>query len=466
MKMISNTLEKIERTVRSQLLAHDGKRWVIGYSGGLDSTVLLSLCQRLYVERSATHSQQIVAVHVNHQLSPNAAAWQSHCQRFCEALGVEFVAAKVDVHPAGGGIEQAARKARMDFFASFCQADDLLVLAHHQNDQIETLLLRLLRGSGPTGLAAMAPISRIGNLKILRPLLDVGRDQLEVIADELGLQWVDDESNQKDVYDRNFLRLNVIPLLKQRWPNLEQALSRSARLCGETSAVLEAFSLSQCEEHLDEQGGLDIAWLSGQGQSLQRQLLRAWLVSRGLPFPSERNLLRIQNEIMPAKEDAVPEVMWSGWVVGRFRGRLYAFPRLVAPEGGREVEITPDQWQRLLAGSGEDILDLGEGWGRLRARVSSGAGLRVDSLGEVVQVRVRRGGERCRPVARPQKLLKKWLQDYQLPPWLRDHQPLIYQNDRLIAVPGLFVCQGFQAQPGEKGLSLQWEPPSKPIKVC
>jgi tRNA(Ile)-lysidine synthase len=430
-------------TLAAQLEPHRQRpRWWLAYSGGLDSSVLLHLLCRL---REQGGWPPLSAVHVNHQLNPRAADWADHCRSVCAAAGIELVVTPVTVaRRAGRGLEAAARAARYAAFEAVLGDGELLLQAHHRDDQLETLLLRLLRGAGLAGLAAIPALRALGRGQLLRPLLDRDRAEFADYAHRQGLGWVDDDSNDDTGFDRNVLRLRVVPVLAERWPRLRETL---AQLTGQAA---------EAEQLLRELAALDLAVAQRDGDRLavsacvalsaprQRNLLRHWLRQRGLPLPGRAQLAQAQ-ALLRARADAEPLVSWPGVELRRYRDRLYAQPPLPPLPVATAMAWSPPL---ALAVAGA---------GTLSAQPVAGGGLRRD---RAYSVRPRRGGERCRPQGRAHsQTLKKLLQEAELAPWWRDRLPLVYCGDQLAAVADLWVCEGFQAAAGEPGWQLDWQPP-------
>ncbi|WP_323847242.1 tRNA lysidine(34) synthetase TilS [Microbulbifer magnicolonia] len=392
-----------------------GVRWV-GFSGGLDSTVLLHLLRKRGVE--------LRALHIHHGLSANADAWQAHCAAVACALDVPFVARRVRIDAAGRGLEQAARAARYRVFAEILQPGDQLLLAQHGDDQVETFFLRLLRGAGALGLAAMPERRPLGGATVLRPLLGVGRAQLEAYARAQGLRWIEDESNADQSLDRNYLRATVLPLLSERWP-LRARVSRAVenlREAAELLADLGDADLQHCDrrrERFGESVGLEA--LRTLPARRQKNLLRRWLADRGHDMPDATHLQQALQQALGAAHDSQMEVALAGLVARRFRDRLYLTPPL--PEVAGDVEW---QWD------GHTPLELPGGW-----ELAAAAGWPEGRY----RVRYRQGGERARPAhRRHSQTLKKLLQEADLEPWLRDLVPLVYRGEELLAVGDLFLC--------------------------
>ncbi len=432
--------------LRHFLSQHPTDRYWIGYSGGMDSHVLLHLCARLRSELGGL----FYAVHVNHHIHPDAERWRRHCQAVCETLGIPLLAVDVDGRAADGeSPEEAARNARYRAFARLLRPGQILLLAHHQDDQAETVLLQLLRGAGPAGLAGMAVEAPLGRGRLLRPLLTVPRSVLRAYADTEDLRWIEDPSNRELDFDRNYLRHRIMPLLKRRWPACARTISRSARHCAAAEGLLESVLTPRLSEILDDQGRIDAVALGALDPAQQAHLLRAWLRRRGLPLPSEAYLCRIITEVLFAADDRMPVVRWKGGEVRRYRNRLYA----LTPRPG------PDpSWRRTWDGSRP--LDLPDGT-RLGSATAFGEGIAEHWFQKGVEVTYRRGGERCRlPGRTGSRPLKKLLQERGVPPWLRQRLPLVYIEGKLAAVVPFWVCHPFAAGSDEPGVVLRWSGPA------
>lgn len=401
-----------------------GHRW-LGYSGGLDSTVLLHILAGLEIP--------VRAIHIHHDLSPHADDWQARCIESAESLGVPIVTRRVMVAADDGGLEQGARRARYQAFAELLGAGDQLLLAQHGDDQVETFLLRLLRGAGVRGLAAMPEWRPLvegasDNAVLARPLLGVGRDQLEAFARDCGLRWIEDESNSDLAFDRNYLRARVIPELSTRWP-VRERVARAVDNLREAADLLQDLGmadLSGCDWRGERFGeSVDLELLQQLPRRRQKNLLRSWLRRTGDDMPPARQLDESLAQALDAAEDSELAVSLGERVVRRFRKRLYLTPQLPAvPEA--------EEWHWR----GDRVLDLGQGW-ELRPQPDWPPG--------DYRVCFRRGGERARPVGRcHSQTLKKLLQEYHLEPWLRDRIPLIYragEPESLLAAGDLFRCE-------------------------
>ncbi len=421
------------------------RRYWIAYSGGLDSHVLLHSLAAL---RERLPVAELAAVHVDHGLSPAAAAWARHCAEVCEGLKVPLTLLRVDARPRRGeSPEAAARNARYRAIEPLLGEGDGLLTAHHQDDQAETVLLQALRGSGPRGLAAMPVWNPFGEGWQGRPLLGFRRDELRAHARAEGLCWVEDESNFDTGIARNYLRHEVVPRLRRRWPAMATTLSRVASHAADAAHLLD--QLAAQDLVVAEDGGLEIGHLAALDAARQRNLLRYWIHRSGLPVPDAVHLQRVLDEVIPAAPDALPRVAWTGAELRRYRSRLYLMPPLPAHDASQVFE-----WRM------EGPLHLPDG-GILRAVPVLGGGMARDlRSADCVTVRFRRGGERCRPAGVPYtRKLKKLLQERGIPPWLRERIPLLYLGEELAAVADLFVCAPFHARDGEPGLRIEWQRP-------
>jgi len=425
-------------------------RLVVGLSGGADSVVLLDCLQRVARKRRI----RLSALHINHQLSPNAARWSAFCRRLCRARGIPFESVKVEV-PRDASVEAAARAARYTVFSR--QPCDYVVLAHHQDDQVETLLLQLLRGAGVKGLAAMplvrkardpSLVTRHSSPAILRPLLDVTRREILEYAKARSLQWVEDESNRDTRFRRNFLRHEILPAIALRFPSYGVTIARSAGHLAEASRLLDDMALSDGAAQ-SEDGTLPVDVLRRLPRARARNLLRFFLAERGIEPPGAARLEEALRQALGAKQDARVSVDVGGASLMRYAGRLH-----VVPAGGSPTQQYSRRWR------GEAKLVLPEAGGVLTLARTRGAGISAARLRSgAVTIRPRAGGERFQPdCLRPRRSLKNLFQEERMAPWLRERLPLIFHDEMLVWVPGIGVDCAFQAGKGEPALLPSWSP--------
>lgn len=414
----------------------------VGYSGGVDSQLVLhELCSRL-------PPGDVIALHINHGLSPQANDWQAHCAQYCKALGCGFESHSVAVSAQGEGLEAAARQARYRVFLSRVPPGHSLWLGHHLDDQLETFMLRLLRGSGLTGLSAMSDRTSRQQRLMLRPLLKTSRESIENQARQLGLHWITDDSNSDVRFDRNFLRQQVLPLIATRWPQYRQTLSRSLGHLDQAAREQQRQLDLELEHRLAHDGALKAVQLDDWSAEQVQALIHRWLYRQNVRSPSEAALQRIVREVVNARVDAQPEVALGDGSVRRFRTALYWVPNQVEPSDS-PCAVSED-WQHWP----------GIGWLRVRRAADGPGRLRVEPADWRWQLR--QGGESLWPAGRSARRdLKRLLQEYRLPPWQRDRVPLLFSGDQLIAVANLAVDLAWQADSGEPGWVVDWQS-SKP----
>lgn len=418
------------------------RRVVVGLSGGLDSVVLTHILSRLTPDLG----YHLSALHINHQLSPNAGDWQRFSLSLARQLHIPFEAQRVDVRTdAGTSIEAAARAVRYGVFNVL--PADYIVLGHHLDDQAETFFLQLLRGAGDRGLAAM-PLLRSGiahGPQYLRPLLEVSRAELHAYGLAEKLSWIEDESNQNIIYARNFLRHKVLPVLEKRFPAYRKTIYRVTRHLAESAQLLDELAAHDLTNALNEDKTLSVAYLRTLGVARAKNLLRAYLDSQNAPPPPAARLEQIHKQIL-ARADAHIELTMGAYTLRRFNDALYVEPTL-----------TP--WTHCLEWRGESELPISPLGGALVFQEIPGQGLSLDRLlAQPVTICSRLGGEKLKPdCARPRRSLKNLLQEARVPPWRRAYLPLIYSGKELAAVVGIGVDCQFKARAGEAGLLVSWK---------
>lgn len=423
-----------------QQALHPYRRLLVGFSGGLDSTVLL---HQLMLWREQEPGLELRAIHIHHGLSPHANSWVAHCQHLCQQWNIPLIVARVTLAEEGLGLEAQARKARYAAFREALLPDEALVTAQHLDDQCETFLLALKRGSGPAGLSAMPARARFAGTEQIRPLIGETRDSLLAWAQRWDLRWIEDESNQDDSYDRNFLRLRVLPLLAERWPHFAQATSRSATLCAEQEHLLDELLADELSTLVSPDGALAIAPLQAMSAVRRAALLRRWLALHGALMPSRDMLNRIWDEVVLAREDAAPRLRSGEGEIRRFRGQLW-WVKVHASLADRVID-----WPLL-----ERPLSLPEGLGTLHLK--TGGALRLPRADEPVTVRFRASGTLHIVGRNGGRKIKKIWQELNVAPWRRDSTPLLFYGETLVAAAGVFVTHEGAAE-AERGVELEWK---------
>jgi tRNA(Ile)-lysidine synthase len=435
----------------------------VALSGGLDSSVLLHLAHAY----ARAHDIELFAFHVHHGLSPNADAWLAHCERACAELGVQFDHRRVSISKTGSGIEAAARKLRYAALGEMCQAHGvkLMLTAHHLDDQAETVLLQLLRGSGPAGLSGMDAAnhaaSLLGNpeLVMARPLLPVSRADLEAYARDHGIAWIDDESNADPRYARNALRHQVMPMLAQAFPGFQQRFARSAAHAQSAQRLLTELAEQDLQASLDGES-IDVSKLRAMSLDRSYNMLRHWFATRGLNMPSTAWLTEMVTQLLEARDDAQLLVTHPECHIRRHRNRLFITPKLLDLAGMRD----PDD-EGVIEKHGESFVWRGEAqlafpdYGGILHFEPAQTGFEADWLrAQPLVIDFRKGGERLKLAAnRPTRSLKAHYQACDIPAWERSRLPIVSAVSELLFAAGLGMDCRHVGEGGVQRISLRWE---------
>lgn len=425
----------------------------LAYSGGLDSTVLLHILAHTRKTPSARafwEGRSLRAIHINHGLQVAANDWARHCRQQCERWSVSCDIEDVAVaRDAGKGLEAAAREARYQAFAQRLGNGGVLLTAHHLDDQAETLLQRLMRASGLRGLAGMPesrPLSECSTL--FRPLLSTARRELETYAQAHGLSWIEDPSNESEQFDRNFLRHQVMPLFEQRWSAASRRLADSARHLRADLSLLDTLVEERLAQLSDGPDALvlKLSALRALAGATRKGLLRHWL-ARWQCFPSENSINELDLWIVQGSNDGQARWQWGDLELRLWRDRLYRLPSRT----GQGVSPLNRSWK------GELSIPWGDGLLCCEWQVVPQGEPRLRADADGLLWRSRRGGERCRlPGRSHHHSLKQLLQESDIPPWDRAQLPLLMEGDTLVAVPSLFIADGYLAAEHEPGWALHW----------
>lgn len=416
------------------------KNIYIAYSGGIDSHVLL----HLYASDKQLKNQ-ITAVYINHGLQKEAESWAKHCKSVCDNVGVKFLSITVNATAKPGeSPEEAARNARYEALKSLLGKDDVLLLAQHSEDQLETVLLQLFRGGGLKGLSGMPESMTLGQGKLVRPLLDISKAEIIEYAKAHELDWIEDPSNQQSDYDRNFLRNDIIPLLKQRWSSLDKTVSRSAKHCANAQVLLADLTddlLTTVINHSDNT--LSINRLQSYSLLQQPLIIRQLFQHLGLKMPSQDFVQRILGQVVAVREDADPVLSAKGYSIRRYRDKLYCLKP--------SQKIVADD---LIWPSGEASLKIAEDMPLEVVESSSGIPTK-QWLASRITVKFRSGGESIKLSGRSgHHSLKNLYQEAGIPPWERVRVPLIYLDGKLAAVGEHWISAEFYSEGQEPCLRI------------
>ncbi|MCS5711186.1 tRNA lysidine(34) synthetase TilS [Candidatus Berkiella aquae] len=415
---------------------------IVAYSGGRDSHVLLHALASLRTQ----YPFSLRAIHINHGLQAQAKQWALHCKLQAQSLGAAFCELELQLQPAKGqSVEELAREQRYAAFKNNLKPGHLLLTAHTQDDQAETILLQLFRGAGPKGLSGMGESSKLGQARLMRPLLSVPRKAIADYARAHQLIWVEDPSNQNHRFARNFVRHEVFGRLQAHFPGMSACIARSAAHFAQTQQLLDDYIKVDLASCVDEEGALDLQRLRSFNCAKQSAILRQWFANLSIRSPSTRRLQTLCEQALNAKQDAKLCIQFGGVSIRRYRDKLYVIldnqevPDLAAQEWALHADLY----------FGEQI------W---RAKQTLGKGIRASGLTQgSLTVRKRQGGERCKiageTLSRP---LKKILQNQGIPYWQRQQIPLFYAANCLVGVGNAFICEGWQvSNPGELGWVIE-----------
>ena len=417
--------------------------WV-GYSGGADSTALLTAL----FELKESLNINIMALHVNHGLHPASNQWQDHCERYCKSLGIHLETRRISPEPQSGeGLEAEARRLRYRIVAELLGSNEIFLTAHHLNDQAETLLLNLMRGSGVDGLAGMPKNRSLGNGQLARPLLEFRMESLKEYLVERGINWIEDPSNANMDYDRNFIRHELITAIEKRWPGANEQLANSAVLCREASTVLGKWAQNKLESSLPHLQVLDLSHINGRDEEF-RMLIRQWLRMNRAPSLPGKRLVELCEQSAHASSQSRLSIEWQGWEIRQYRHCLWL------QEPNHPTPLIDNSWKeptRLRLGTNSGTIEF-TGSGKLpRAELT---------------VRARSGGDSLLMPGPCRRKVKDLLRESGFPPWLRAFVPVVAAGDEVLAVGDLFLSVQLQDWQASEHTRLIWQPELPLLRFC
>ena len=413
----------------------------VALSGGVDSVVLLHLLDSLQKK----HRFTLNATHVHHGLSKNADKWAKFCEKLCRDLSVPLDAHYVKLPQKKSlGIEGEARRLRYEKLLQ--SKSDLIVLAHHEDDQAETFLLQLIRGAGVKGLSSMAHFD--DSRRLWRPLLNTSRTEIESYAKKHQLKWIEDESNQNTDFDRNFIRSKVLPILKNRFSYVIKVISRSSAHLAEAQILLDDLARIDLKNYLKSinyKHKIQVNTLGKLSNTRAKNVLRYWLELNDQLMPSKDLLDELLRQTLTAKKDATIKIQLSkDYEIRRYKDEIYIT---------RKDRKDQKNYEIIWKGESEILLPNGT---QLNFKKVKGKGINFKLLNDQkLIIRNRQGGEFFKPDSkRPTKKIKQLLQESDLPPWERENLPMIFVGDDLASVPNFGIDIKFQAKPKDVGLNV------------
>lgn len=429
MKLLSHFEQQINQYYPNQ------RHYLIAFSGGLDSTALLLLFAQL---REKYPHLQLRAIHIHHGLSINADAWARHCEGICLQLSIPFVLEKVQIDTKKG-IEAGAREARYKRIERCLYSDEVLVTAHHQQDQIETFLLALKRGSGVTGLGAMPICGQLYGVRVFRPLLSMTRQMLLDYVQQQRLPWIEDESNVDNRYERNFLRNEILPRLRTRWAHFDSAVQRSAQHCFEQQQLLNELLQESFITHVDaKEKSFQLEDFEQYSSLKQRALLRLWLDSLSLPMPSTLQLNQLLQDVVYARQDSNPQFQLGEKMLRRYKNKLYLTPHFLDLSS---IKLNVNLNEPIYLPDNLGILLISEQEHKLLALWNKGAEQISWSLpltNQQIHIAFHYSGKARLTNQSVNEDMKKLWQKFNVPVWQRQRTPLIFYGEKFQCALGYF----------------------------
>ena len=421
------------------------ERLGVAYSGGLDSTVLLHA-----LSRETTFKSKINAIHVNHSISPDSDKWEELCKKNADELGVKFFSYKLE--ELKDISEDNLRKIRYEKFNHWVSSNDLILTAHHKDDQLETIIFRFIRGTGLNGLRGIPAWRKDGNFIFHRPLLDISKQELYEYAQNNKLEWIEDESNKDTNISRNFIRNILLPTIKDKWPNVEKSILHLSSEATRSNKILKSVAKEDLERLVIKENSYNLYKYLSLPEERAENLLY-FLINYEIGLEANSNYLKeIDRSLRNSKN--LDNIEFP--LTNKENTRVFKLKVLE----GEICFLLEEEFQKLDSSYVSDWdlnskLEIPSGF--LNVEKIEGKG--IDDLYQQQQIYVkgRTGGERCKPFGRNKsQKLKKLFQEYEIPLWQRDRLPLIYIGEKLAAVGDLWVCEEFHTQPNKQGISINW----------
>lgn len=436
-KKTSSALDIIERQIKPLL----PNKFCIAFSGGMDSTVLLHVMKNIIDEKS-----QIRAIHINHNIVDNSKVWTKTCKSICKNFGIDIEIISLEVTHNGYGLEAAARDERYKKLKEKLYENEYLLTAHHEEDQMETVFLRMARGTGLDGLQGINEKYSFGEGIIFRPMLEVSKTSVMDYAKEHQLKWVEDSSNQDTHFDRNFLRKKIIPQFRERWPSIASSVSRLSQLSAQNIKILNQIA----EEDIGpiaNMNELPLAKLLDKSFERANNMLRYIILANGMSIPSMKTLQDGLKEMLDPETDK-SVIAWKDYCIRKYKNHLYFLSN---------SDLEPNKVDVRIPWEIGKTVNLGENIGTIEATFIHGDGLSIEKCENKLTISYRQGGELIKPIGhRINKSLKNLFQENQILPWMRDKIPLIYYQDELVSVADLWFNQNYVASQNEAGFVVNW----------
>ena len=434
--------QNIEAIISKEIGSLVSRKFLLAFSGGVDSVVLLDLLVNVLKESDALR-----IIHINHNLNEHSNDWAQFSSEICEKYDLPLICESVEPKRHGKGLEADARELRYQSFRDVIQDDEYLLTGHHQDDQMETLLYRIFRGTGIDGLRAIRREIKFGKGFLYRPMLNISREKIEEYAQLKNLKWIYDSSNDDSSYDRNFLRKDIIPSIKKRWPSVENKVSRLSVIAEQNQLLLNELAIEDVG-HLKNYNHLDIETLSEKSYPRIINIFRFMIKKNNMSVPSMQVLNEGIKTLMHSKSKS-PSMTWNDNTIRRYKHRLYFL---------NSALNSPNDLSNEMSWDIKKTINLGKNLGSIQARFLNGEGISLNRCPSNLAIKYRKGGEEIKPSGHKiTKSLKNLFQENNVLPWVRDKIPLIYVDQELISVGDLWFNQDFKASANEDGFLITWD---------
>ena len=413
----------------------------VALSGGIDSICLLHTLSHLSTKRGFSLS----AIHVNHQISRHSNYWEDFCHQICDSLNIPITSTRVIVNlNNGNGLEAEARKVRYEVFEQ--SNANVLALAHHSDDQSETVLLQLLRGGNPRGLAAMPVLRKLNNdIQLWRPLLNITREQLEKIAIEENWVWIEDDSNSDTRFRRNFLRHNLMPILSKEYPDYRNQFMRASQHAADAADILSEIATTDLKILLIDDRTINLDILTTLSPARQRNAIVTWLCKFNIST-NPKKIDDILTQLLSSVNSSIPKFIFKDWILTRYQQHAILLRKFTTPNEEINIKFSLENL----------IIDIPEWCGKLHFKPTNN-GINYSTICDNLSVRRRMGGEIVYHNG-INKTLKNVLQEAKIPPYRRERTPLLYSNNTILAMPGLFINTNLLSTGSEIGYIPTWIP--------
>ena len=434
--------ENLNELITNEIASLGVAKFTIALSGGVDSMVLLDL-----LSKAKRSSDVIKAIHINHNLHESSKEWVDFAKDACKKYKLPLIIESINPKQEGFGLEADAREQRYKKFKEIILDNECLLTAHHLDDQIETTLFRIFRGTGLDGLRSIRKKAKFGKGLLCRPLINIPREAIEQYAKLNDIKWIEDPSNKNIYFDRNYLRNNIIPSIKKRWPNAQKTITRLSSLAENNQKLLHELAKEDIGE-IEKFNVLDIGILSNKSSLRINNIFRFMILKNKMGIPSLKVLENGIETLINAKSDS-PIITWDGFSIRRYKNTLYFFnPDL------KQDEIRPLKMKWFI----DETINLGGNRGSIEARFIKGQGIALNKCPKSLEIKYRKGGEQIKPSGHKiTKSLKNLFQENNVLPWVRDQIPLFYLDEELISVGDLWFNQDYKAKEQEDGFLISWD---------